>query len=110
MSLKKDQGSKYGVRSALSTVIVIGEIPVEKHQIVCRFMKGTYQNEPPTPKYDVIWDPDVVLTFSKNMGPNSELSLKGLSFKTITLMALATSQRVQTLSILKRINYIIGSK
>ena len=48
MPLKKVQGSKYGVlnniRIALSTVIVIGQIPFGQHQIVCRFMKGTCQN------------------------------------------------------------------
>ena len=77
MSLKKDQGSKYGVlnniRCALSTVFVMGEIPFEQYQIACRFVKGTYQNKPPTSKYDFIWDPDVLLTVLKNMGPNSEL-------------------------------------
>ena len=73
-------------------------------------MKGTYQNEPATPRYDFLLDSDVVLTFLKNMGQNSELSLKDLSFKTITLMNLTISQRVQTLSILKRTNYILDSK
>ena len=114
MSMKKSQGSKYGVlnniRSALSTITVVGEIPFGQHQIVCRFMKGIFQNEPPTPKYDIIWDPDLVISFFKNMGPNPGLYLKYLSLKTITLIALATSQRVQTLSILKRTNYILDPK
>ena len=70
----------------------------------------TYQNESPSPKYDFIRYPDIVLTFFKNMGLNSELSLKDLPFKSITLMTLVTSQCVQTLSIIKPTNYILDSK
>ena len=73
MPLKNDQAGKYrvlnNIRSALSTVIVIGEIPFGQHQIVCRFMKRTSQNEPPTPTYDFIWNPD------PTCWPNSELNI-----------------------------------
>ena len=63
----KTNGRNFGTvsntRSALSSIISIDSIPFGKNQYVCRFMKGIFNNETSKPKYDVMWDPDIVLNF-----------------------------------------------
>nr|CAH7765858.1 unnamed protein product [Callosobruchus chinensis] len=49
------------------------------------------------PKYQNTWDPAVVLDYTGNL-KNSDISLNILSKKLITLLALATGQRLQTLA------------
>ena len=84
-------------RSALSCMVMIDKIPVGQHPIVCRFLKGAFQQKPPSPKYYGIWDINQVLQFLKNYSPNNSLSLKELTYKLATLLALVTIQRKQTL-------------
>lgn len=50
------------------------------------------------PKYKSTWDPAPVLSYLKNKFPNEQLSLQDLTQKTVTLLALITAQRVQTLT------------
>nr|CAH7765856.1 unnamed protein product [Callosobruchus chinensis] len=52
---------------------------------------------PAMPKYQNTWDPAVVLDYTGNL-KNSDISLNILSKKLITLLALATGQRLQTLA------------
>ncbi|XP_023316550.1 uncharacterized protein LOC106658044 [Trichogramma pretiosum] len=66
-----------------------------------RFLKGCYKARPSKPKYNYTWDPKVVLNFFKNKGANELLTFKDLSRKVVTLLALVTGQRIQTLSLIK---------
>lgn len=54
-----------------------------------RFFKGVYHLRPNKPKYDNIWNPSTVLDYLRTL-KNSEISLKLLSFKLVTLLALST--------------------
>ncbi|XP_043482415.1 uncharacterized protein LOC122511321 [Leptopilina heterotoma] len=91
----KTYGTLNTYRSAVSLVLNhdLGNNPIVK-----RFCKGFSVEKPSRAKYEDIWDPDVVLRYLSDLGPNSELSLEQLSKKLVTLMALSTAQRLQTLS------------
>ena len=51
---------------------------------------------PPKPRYEFIWDTELVLNFLKNLNP-TELTLKMLTLKTVTLLTLLSGQRVSTI-------------
>lgn len=88
-------------RSALSCIINTESVPIGKHPLVCRFMKGIFESKPPTNKYYGIWDVQTVLRCLKAYSPNKVLSLKELSLKLAMLLALVSIQRKQTLLQLK---------
>ena len=62
-----------------------------------RFLKGVFELRPPTPRYDVIWDANVVLDFLSFQYPNEDIPLPFLTCKLVMLLALSTAQRAQTL-------------
>lgn len=64
-----------------------------------RFFKGVFMLRPSTPKYKNTWDPAVVLSHLKDI-KNSDITLEILTYKLVTLLALATGQRLQTLSLI----------
>lgn len=82
-------------RSALS-LILPGNVGEDKN--VKRFLKGIYRLRPPKPRYTVTWDPQIVLNFLKEFPINC---LKNLSLKLVTLLALSTGHRLQTISLIK---------
>lgn len=65
-----------------------------------KFCRGIAKKRPPKPKYDVTWDPKIVIDYFSKGNPNEELSLKELSQKLITLLALTTGHRFQTFSVI----------
>lgn len=85
-------------RSALSSLDCGSTCPVGNHPLICRFMKGAYISRPTQSRYTTVWDVKVVLDFFRQMEDNSELSLKELSLKTTTLVALVSAQRVRSLN------------
>ncbi|VEN36023.1 unnamed protein product [Callosobruchus maculatus] len=64
-----------------------------------RFFKGVYMLRPSSPKYGNTWDPAIVLNHLRNKC-NSDVSLEILTQKCVTLLALASGQRLQTLSLI----------
>ena len=97
-----DKGSGYGAinaaRCALSTILpYIDGQSFGKHPIVCNLVKGTYERNPPKPKYSKFWDVNKVFKQLMAWGKNSKLTLKMLSFKLVVLLLLVTSQRGQTI-------------
>ena len=89
-------------RSALSSVLPTKDgVEFGMHKLVCRFMKGVFNVKPSLPKYASVWDPDVVLRFLKRWTPRSRLTLKQLTLKITMLLSLLTSQRAQTLHLMK---------
>lgn len=54
-------------------------------------------------------DPETVLIYLENLPSNEELSLRQLSEKTITLMALCTAHRLQTFSLIWTSNILQGA-
>lgn len=99
--LRLSYSSLNTARSALSCIISIDNVPVGKHPLVCRFLKGAFENKPPSNKHYAIWDVRTVLEFLKTFTPNSSLTLKDMSLKLTMLLALVTIQRKQTLTQLK---------
>ena len=96
------QGYSYSAlnsaRSAMSTIFdnpPIGETP-----LVSRFMKSVYNLRPNLPRYTVTWDIALVLNFLKKSAPPKYLSLYQLSRKLVTILALVSGQRLQTLKAL----------
>lgn len=96
------KGCKYGtinsVKSALS--LILGS-QVMNSSVIKRFMKGVYKLRTPLPRYNVTWDPTIVLNYLGNWFPNEDLSFDKLSKKLATLLALVTAHRVQTLSLVR---------
>lgn len=94
-----DKGASYGsinsLRSAISLILGSG---LGENLDVKRFCKGVSKTRPPRPKYDSTWNPKIVLDFISKWFPNNEISLKNLTLKVVTLLALTTGQRMQTLA------------
>lgn len=66
-----------------------------------RFFKGLSKLRPSRPKYDLTWDPKIVLDYFSSLPRNDELSIKDLTMKLICLLALVTGHRMQTFSLIK---------
>jgi hypothetical protein len=91
-------------RSALSCFIVIDNVMVGQHHIVKRFMRGIFQMKPTCSRYNAIWDVNIVLDYFRSLSDNNDLCLKTLSFKIATLLAITSSQRIDSLYSLKLSN------
>lgn len=105
------KGSSYStlnsIRSAIS--LTVGS-RIGSDEDIKRFFKGVSNLRPPTAKYQSTWDPKLVLDYYTNNKENSELSLKELSFKLITLIALVTAHRMQTFALIELKNLEISEK
>ena len=84
-------------RSALSSLDCGNTCPVGNHPLICPFMRGVYISRSTQSRYTTVWDVKVVLDYFRQWKDNNELSLKELSLKTTTLVALVSAQRVQSL-------------
>ena len=84
-------------RSALSSILMLpGNTTFGSHPLVSRLLTSVFELRPALPKYQSIWDISVILNVLE-CWPIQNISLKHLSLKLTMLLALATSQRVQTL-------------
>lgn len=52
------------------------------------------------PKYETMWNPQLVLAHVKEWSPNNSISLEKLTLKLVTLLALVTAQRIQMLALI----------
>lgn len=104
------KGSSYGTlnthRSALS---LISGNKVGEDERLKRFFKGVFKMKPSFPKYHSVWNPNIVLDYLATWYPNEALTLEQLSKKLVVLLALATGQRCQTLSLIKNSNIRISN-
>lgn len=98
LTIQFKKGASYGslnsFRSAIAQIFgpQLGQDPRIK-----RFFKGVYSLRPTSAKYTHTWDPSIVLDYVKNLD-NDKITLDLLTKKLCVLLALATAQRVQTLS------------
>ena len=82
-------------RSAISAYhSTVDSLPVGKHPLVCRLLKGVKFQRPPRPKYQHTWDVTKVLSMFSDWGDNADLSLRLLSFKLTILLCLISIKRV----------------
>ena len=63
-------------------------VEIGKHPLVSRMLKGAFNERPPRPKYESIWEVDLVLAMFKKDGPSRTLLLQELTVKTAMLLAL----------------------
>ena len=75
-------------------------INVGCHHLVSRFMKGVFVGRSPQPRYTTTWDVHQVTDYLRTLSPLSSLSLKDLTLKVATLVALVSAQRCQSLHLL----------
>ena len=82
-------------------------VPVGKHPLVTRLVKGVFNMRPPLPRYSSTWDLQVVLDHIESMGRTSTLSQKILTWKTVFLLAVTHPSRSADLAKLdvKRLRY-----
>ena len=68
---------------------------------VVRLFNYFYKARPCFPRYTVTWDVGLVLNFLAQWHPKESLTLKQLTLKCVTLVALTSSDRAQTLHALR---------
>lgn len=92
-------------RSALSLVLNnIEGYTVGEHPLVIRFLKAVGRQRPPKPRYDSIWDAELVIDLFKRWPCNENLSLRSLTLKLVGMISLLSAQRVQTLAAIDIVN------
>ena len=64
-----------------------------QHPIVCRLLQGMFNERPPQPRYQYVWDVGDIVEFLKSMAPNEALSYKDLTMKLATIMAITNADR-----------------
>ena len=96
-------------RSALSSFLKLDNTDKSfgQQEIVKRFMKGLFEENPTLPRYVCTWDVNIVLEFLKSWSPVDKLTLKELTLKLCMLLALVTGQRCQTLHLLNTEHMVV---
>ena len=84
-------------KSVLAGVLHIpGVTSISSHPLIIRLLERIFHVRPPKPRYEFIWDTDLVLKFLKTLHP-AVIPLKLLTLKTVTLLTLLSGQLVSTL-------------
>lgn len=95
------EGFSHGtLNSFRSSISLIDGPHVGENPKVKSFFRGVFSLRPSRPKYSTTWDPAIVLSHLTAMDKNNKLSLLDLTEKLATLLALVTTHRVQTLSLI----------
>lgn len=107
---KFESGASYSsLNSSRSALSIILDSKITSNDNVNRFLKGVYRLKPPNPKYNETWDTNKLLSYVENVYPYDDLDLADLSRKTLALLAIASAQRMQTLSLIKLSNINVQS-
>lgn len=94
-----DAGATYGtLNSCRSAIALLMGNNIGEDERVKRFFRGVFRLRPSLPKYSVTWDASIVISHLRQLYPNDMISLENISKKLVTLLALLTAHRVQTLS------------
>ena len=94
-------------RSALSSTLCPRDsTTVGCGPLVSRLLKGIYNLRPPLPRYSSTWDVSVLTQYLGTLFPLNNLSLKQLTLKTVSLCALCSAGRSQTLGALSISNLV----
>jgi len=95
-------GATYGtLNSARSVISLLVNANLAGDKWIARFFKGIFRLRPPRLKYDDTWDAEVVIAALAKWWPLQGLSLLQLTKRLVTLLALGSAQRGQTLHLLK---------
>ncbi|KAB0798697.1 hypothetical protein PPYR_09690 [Photinus pyralis] len=106
LSEEFQRGASYGTLNSYRSALAFLLSPaVAVDPDIKRFFKGIQLLRPTMPRYEASWDPQVVLKYLSSLDSNN-IPLPILSQKLTTLIALATAQRLQTLSVIDVRNII----
>ena len=98
---QKDKGHSYSSRntihSAISAIETIDGKPAGQYPLVSRLLKAVFQERQSFSRCHTTWNPELMLSHIKSLGPNEELSLIQLSRILTALMLLISGQRGQVL-------------
>lgn len=98
MSLYKKGYSYSAINTARSAVSCLFPTScVGSDPSISRFMRGVFNSRPTVPRYCAIWDVSKVLQYLARCSPAKDLPLQALTHKLVTLCALVTGQRAQTI-------------
>ena len=87
-------------RASLNALFEPVECKVLQSPHITRYFQGLLHILPRKPKYEHVWDSQVVLNMLKTRGPGQKLSLQKLTVKTLVLALLMSGQRIQTMAAL----------
>ena len=94
-------------RSALSSTLCPRDgTTVGCDPLASTLLKGIYNLRPPLPRYSSTWDVSVLTQYLGTLFPLNSLSLKQLTLKTVSLCALCSAGRSQTLGALSISNLV----
>ncbi|KAJ8915276.1 hypothetical protein NQ315_014784 [Exocentrus adspersus] len=94
------KGASFGTLNCFKSALVL----ISKHNLSER----AFRLRPTAPKYKETWNTDTVLNYLEKLPSLETLTLKALSKKLVTLLALIKAHRVQTLSLIKIENISIS--
>ena len=98
LTMKFKEGMQYSTmnsyRSALSaTLPPIEGHPVGQHPLVCRLLQGMFNQRPPAPRYQSVWNVGVVIRHIQSQSQLTDLPLKEVSKRLVVLLALSNASR-----------------
>ena len=98
LSSKFKEGLQHGAIAGYMFAISAYHLPIDgfkvgEHPRVSELMKGIFNKRPPQPKYNFIWDVDIVVNFIDGMGDNKSIQSLLLAKKLAMLLALTSSSR-----------------
>lgn len=94
-----EQGKSYSTLNTYkSALVLIFQLADADKDFLKRFLRGIYNLNPSKPRYNETWDPAPVLSYLSDLFPLESLSRADLTVKLVTLLALITAHRIQTLS------------
>ena len=100
-----ESGASYSsLNTYRSAISLISKDKIGEDALITRFLKGVFKLRPSKPKYSQTWDVSVLLNYLKKQFPLEDLSLQSLTEKTVTLVAICTAHRAQTIACIKRSN------
>lgn len=95
------EGANYStLNSTRAAITLVSCQKASEDGLVSRYMKGVFRNKPTKPKYASTWDPEPVLDYLKKLHPIKELKPKEVAEKVVTLLALTTAHRLQTMALI----------
>lgn len=85
-------------RAVLSSILTPKNgIEFSREPLVAKFMKGAFNINPSLPKYSYVWDVKQLFDYFRKNPENAVLTLKDLTMKLATILALLFCQRGQTI-------------
>lgn len=107
-SLASKTNHKFGTfNSHASAIALLCSSNFSADPLFKRFKRGLSRLRPSRPKYSTTWDPKQLLNFIQTLP--APLTLKLLSQKLVTLLALITGHRLQTISLIRLSNILDSS-